>query len=534
MEHLEVTLLTLFAVAAVVAIASQRFRLPYTIALVVVGVILGSLQLVEAPHLSKELLFLIVLPGLLFEAAYHMEFDEFWEASASIFTLAIPGLVVAIVATGTLVWLGVNHTGLAELSLTEAFVFGALISATDPISVLSLFRTLGVPKRLYVLVEGESLFNDGTAVVVFTMLVAVAMGGSMTLPGAALEFLKVVGFATLIGAGVGILGGVITRTITEPTVEITLTVLVAYGAFIIAESFHFSGVIACVVAGMLTGNWSSRIGMSASTRVAVDSFWSYTSFVLNSFVFLLVGFEIHITSLLHHWAPILIAWVAVTSSRGLVIFAKYGVLRLLGKNERLPLSWATILTWGGLRGGLSMVLALALPRDFVHRELILNLTFGVVLLSLLGQGLTMPALLRRLGLIVGSKAKPEYEEHAAELMAAQAALDELGAMKAKRVMAPAVLEQVHAGYLDRIEALESGLRAMHADQAAFLAQEQRALRRHLLAVEKDAIRSAHADGLVDRKVFYRLEQQLDDRLLQLDEGHAQGGEDHDGKVGESA
>lgn len=181
-----------------------------------------------------------------------------------------------------------------------------------------------------------------------------------------------------------------------------------------------------------------------------------------------------------------------------------------------------------------MVLALALPRDFVHRELILNLTFGVVLLSLLVQGLTMPALLRRLGLIVGSKAKPEYEEHAAELMAAQAALDELGAMKAKRLMAPAVLEQVHAGYLDRIEALESGLRAMHADQAAFLAQEQRALRRHLLAVEKDAIRSAHADGLVDRKVFYRLEQQLDDRLLQLDEGHAQGGEDHDGKVGESA
>ncbi len=519
MEHLEVTLLTLFAVAAVVAIASQRFRLPYTIALVVVGVILGSLQLVEAPHLSKELLFLIVLPGLLFEAAYHMEFDEFGEAAASIFTLAIPGLIVAILATGALVWLGVNHTGLADLSLTEAFVFASLIAATDPISVLSLFRTLGVPKRLYVLVEGESLFNDGTAVVVFTMLVAVAMGGSMTLPGAALEFVKVVGFATLIGAGVGILGGLITRTITEPTVEITLTVLVAYGAFIIAESFHFSGVIACVVAGMLTGNWSSRIGMSASTRVAVDSFWSYTSFVLNSFVFLLVGFEIHITSLLHHWAPILIAWVAVTSSRGLVIFAKHAVLRLLGKSERLPFSWAMVLTWGGLRGGLSMVLALALPREFVHRELILNLTFGVVLLSLLVQGLTMPSLLRRLGLIVDSRAKPEYEEHAAELMGAQAAVDELKAMQAKRVVAATVLEHVHAGYLARIAALESGLRAMHADQAAFLAQEQRALRRHLLAVEKDAIRSAHADGLVDRKVFYRLEQQLDDRLLQLDEGH---------------
>ena len=517
MPHAEITLLSLFAVAAIVAIVSQRIRLPYTIALVIAGLVLGGMDLVEAPHLSKNVLFLIVLPGLLFEAAYHMEFDEFWEAKVPIFTLAIPGLMAAIASTGWLVWLGVNHSGLAEITLMEAMVFGSLIAATDPISVLALFKTLGVPKKLYVLVEGESLFNDGTAVVLFTMLMGIALGAEASVGGAIGEFLRVAGFATLIGAAIGLIAGLITKTITDPTVEITLTVLVAYGAFIVAEHFHFSGVIACVVAGMLTGNWSQHIGMAASTRVAVDSFWTYASFALNSFVFLLVGFEIELSALVSHIVPILIAWTAVTFSRGLVILIKRVILGALGKGEQLPWSWAAVLTWGGLRGGLSMVLALALPKAFEHRELILHLTFGVVLISLLGQGLTMTSLLKRLGLVGKQRGRDEYERRTGELMAAQAALDELSSMFARRIVTPAVHERVRQTYVERIAAIESDLRELHEQQTDIAQQEARALQKHLLAVEKHTIHTAYKDGLVDRDTFAELSHTVDDRTLKLEE-----------------
>ncbi len=404
--HPELGLLLLLAVAALVAVASSRARLPYAIGLVLAGLLLGNLVRYSGPHLSKDLLFLVALPGLLFEAAYQMHFAEFWRARLSILTLAVPGLVVATFLTAALVWWGVNAISPGALAWIEALVFGALISATDPISVLAIFRALAVDKRLAVIVEAESLFNDGTAIVVFGIVLAMATGTPLSAGGAVVEFVRVAGLAAVAGGVVGVAVGTLTRSQDDPMIGITLTVLSAYGAFIAAELLGLSGVIACVVAGMVTGTWgahagpgnqSGRRGMGAETRRAVDAFWNYAAFLLNSFVFLLMGVEINLATLGHYLPEILIGWTAINVARAVFVYAKYALMRAAG-GANWPLSWATVLTWGGLRGALSMVLALSLPANLAHRDLILHMTFGVVLLTLLVQGLTIKPLLRRVGL----------------------------------------------------------------------------------------------------------------------------------------
>lgn len=400
MEHLEISLLVLLAIAAVVAVISHRVRMPHAIGLVIAGLALGNVTSFAGPPLTKDLLFLVVLPGLLFEGAFELDFAEFWQARYSILTLAVPGLILSTLLTAVVLWGGVNQFAPGSVTLGEALAFGALISATDPISVLSIFRSLGVDPRLGVLVEGEALFNDGTAVVIFTIVLSLALGNGVSWSGAAWEFVRVAGFAAIVGALVGFGAGWLTRTIDDSTIEITVTVLSAYGAFIAAEFLGVSGVIACVVAGLIAGSWGAE-GMRTSTRNAVDSFWSYAAFILNSFVFLLIGAEIRLATLTHYLPEILIGWVAINIARGAIVYAKYVIMRAAG-NTSFPLAWAAILSWGGLRGGLSMVLALALPPTFIHRELILNTTYGVVLLTLLVQGLTMKPLLRAVGL-VGTK-----------------------------------------------------------------------------------------------------------------------------------
>ena len=397
LAHPELSLLLLLAVAAAVAVLSNRARLPYAIGLVLAGLVLGNLLTYPGPHLSKALLFLVVLPGLLFEAAYQMHFAEFWRARLSILTLAVPGLVIATFLTALMVCWGVNQYAPGSITFIEAMVFGALISATAPISVLAIFRSLGVDQRLAVIVEAESLFNDGTAIVIFGIVLAMATGSALSVGGVVVEFVRVAGLAVVVGGAVGAGIGLLTRALDDPMIEITLTVLSAYGAFIVADLLGLSGVIACVVAGLICGTWGARGGVAAATRGAVDAFWSYTAFLLNSFVFLLMGVEIKVATLVHDLPQILMGWVAINLARAAIVYGKYALMRAAGSNA-WPSSWAAVLTWGGLRGGLSMVLALSLPVDFPHRELILHMTFGVVLLTLLVQGLTIKPLLRWVGL----------------------------------------------------------------------------------------------------------------------------------------
>ncbi len=305
-------------------------------------------------------------------------------------------MVVAIGATATLLVTSSRSVPFAGgYGWPQALVFAALIAATDPIAVVALFKSLGAPRRLGVLIEAESVVNDGTAIVLFTIVLAAVSGGSTSVAAGAVEFVRVVGVGVVIGALVGATTSRVIRRIEEPMIEIALTTIAAYGSFVAAEGLHASGVIATVTACVLCGSFAS-LSMSASTRVVVSSFWQYVAFALNSIVFLLIGLEVPIERLVSAWRPIALAFLAVNGGRALIVLL--ASVLLWRTNERIPWRWGVILTWGGLRGALSMVLALALPADFSHRELIVTMTLGVVLLSIVIQGITTGPLLRALGL----------------------------------------------------------------------------------------------------------------------------------------
>jgi monovalent cation:H+ antiporter, CPA1 family len=395
--RIETTLVILFSVATAAAITARWLKVPYTAALVIAGMILGALNAVTPPRLTHELLFAVILPGLLFEAAFNIDLGVFLRNKIAISALAIPGVIAAIFLGGTGTALAISglssHTG---FTLQQGLVFGALVAATDPIAVVAIFKELHVPVRLATLVEGESLLNDGTSIVLLSLLLAAITGTATGMGTLILQFILIVGGGGFLGFVAGTLASKLIARIDDAVIEITITVIMAYGTFALAEQIGVSGVIATVVAAMYCGTYAWNKGMSRKTRFALDAFWEYMAFALNSVVFLLIGFEVSTSALLGAWREILLAFIVVVVARAAVV---YGVGALLSRTrERIPANWLSVMTWGGLRGALSMVLALALPFDFPNRELLITLTFGVVLLSILVQGLTMQPLLRRVGL----------------------------------------------------------------------------------------------------------------------------------------
>jgi monovalent cation:H+ antiporter, CPA1 family len=516
--RIEIIVVALFSVATAVALVARRLKLPYTVALVVAGLALGSAHVFDAPHLTKELLYAVFLPGLLFEAAFHLEFRRFWQNKLAVFSLAIPGVIAAVALTTVLLVPVVNGLALsahhATFTVGQGLVFAALIAATDPIAVVALFKSVGAPKRLAVLIEGESLLNDGTAVVVFTLVFSFVGGHPTSVPMAALDFVRVVGVGVLIGAIVAYAASFVIHKVDDPMIEITLTTVAAYGSFVAAEHFHFSGVMATVTAGMLCGNYAARTGMSASTRVAVNSFWEYLAFALNSIIFLLIGFEVRLTSLLEAWRPILVAYLAVTLARAVITVTVATALRR--SRERIPYSWVAVLTWGGLRGALSMVLVLGLPTDFEHRDLIVSMTFGVVILSILTQGITMAPLLRRLKLVGASEARAEHDRLRGSLKAARSALAEIKRMSTHQGFTEQTITEIRDEYESRIKLSETALSELHDRSEAILEEERLVARRQALIVEKDAIVDAYRSGEIGEPSYESLLADVDARLFELE------------------
>jgi CPA1 family monovalent cation:H+ antiporter len=513
----ETILILLFSVAAAVAIAVRQLHVPYTVALVLTGLGLGILNLFTPPHLTKELLFSVFLPGLLFEAAFHIDFSEFWRNRLAVASLAVPGVVAAVALTTVILPPVVSTLHLEQaFAWPYALVFGALIAATDPIAVVAVFRTLGAPRRLSMLLDGESLLNDGTAIVLFTLSLGLVTGASVTSGQLATDFLKIVGVGALIGAVVGLAVSQVIKQIDDAMIEITLTTIAAYGSFVAAEHFHFSGVIAVVVAGVLCGNYGVRIGMTPSTRIAVQTFWEYWAFALNSLVFLLIGLEVHLDALFVSWKVIVVAYLVVTAGRGLVIFAVSGLLRKT--REKIPWLWSVVLTWGGLRGALPMVLVLSLPKDFPHRDLLVTMTFGVVMISILAHGMTISPLLRWLGIVKGREHREAYEFARGKMQAAGAALEELDHMSYVHFSDDEVRTQLKNEYKKRMDTEQSRIRALELDRAAIAAQESQWARRHLLLTEKDHVMDSFRQGVLNQDIYEKLLADIDARLLRLESG----------------
>ena len=513
----ETILILLFSLAAAVAIAVRQLHVPYTVALVLTGLALGLLNLFTPPHLTKELLFSVFLPGLLFEAAFHIDFREFWRNRLAIASLAVPGVAAAVALTTVILTPVVNALHLEQnFTWQFALVFGALIAATDPIAVMAVFKSLGVPRRLSMLLDGESLLNDGTAIVFFMLSLSLVTGVSVTGGQLTADFLKIVGFGGLIGAAVGLGISQVIKHIDDAMVEITLTTIAAYGSFVTAEHFHYSGVIAVVVAGVLCGNYGARVGMTPSTRVAVETFWEYVAFALNSLVFLLIGLEVHLDALFTSWKVILIAYLVVTVGRGVVIFTVSGLLHKT--REKIPWPWSVVLTWGGLRGALPMVLVLSLAKDFPHRELLVAMTFGVVMISILLHGMTISPLLRWLGIVKGQVHREAYEFARGKLQAASAALGELGRMSHVRFTGDDVRLRLKEEYEKRIAEEQAQIGKLELDRAAIAAQEAQWARRHLLLTEKNYVIDSFRQGVLDQEIYDKLLADIDARLLRLESG----------------
>lgn len=385
----------LLVVAIFVAIVTRRLHLPYTVGLVVTGIGLALARVETTVMLSHDFVFDIILPPLIFEAALALQWNELRREALPVLTLATLGVVISavVVAAGMVTILG--------WPTSSALAFGVLIGATDPVAVIAMFKDLRVRGRIRLLVESESLLNDGVAAVLFGLVVAWAQtaAGEITTLGQVSEALATtVGGGILVGLVIGGAGiGVAGRT-SDHLIETAVTVVAAYGSFLAAETFHLSGVLATVAAGLLMGNLGvtgepDGNPLSSRGREFVVAFWEFAAFIANSLVFLLIGVTVAgIPFAGLGWKALLIIIVLVLVGRALSVYPL--CLGFVRSRWAIPASEQHILWWGGLRGALALALALALPPSLPWRNEILIAAFGVVAFSVMVQGLTMPLLLR--------------------------------------------------------------------------------------------------------------------------------------------
>ncbi len=410
-----VALLILVAVLIampLIAFISRRLRLQYTVAMVVVGLAVSALPLRGDFEVSPALAVTILLPGLVFEAAYRLDAAELRRTFGGVALLAVPGVIVCAAVVAVVLHLA---TG---LPLGESFIVGAIVSATDPVAVVATMRQLKAPPRLVTLIDAESLFNDGTAVLVYAIAVG-ALGGGTSLADDALSFVVGIIASVGIGAAVGLLIARVAALTTDHLIELTLTLLAAYGTYVLADLLRQSGIISVVVAGIVIGTYGRRTSFSDRAREAIDTVWEFLAFVLTAIAFLLIGLAIPLQTLGD--AALLIAWgvIAVLTGRALVVYGLLGgtsrLAHRLGITTWVPISWLHVMNWTGLRGAVAMALALSLPSTVPDRTLLQGTTFGIVLFTVLVQGTTAERVVRWAGVSLGPETEAPVVEKAAEI-----------------------------------------------------------------------------------------------------------------------
>jgi CPA1 family monovalent cation:H+ antiporter len=454
-------------------------NIPYTLLLLLVGLGLAILN-VRLVNLSPELILFIFLPPLLFEAAWNIQWRNLKRDWLPIGLYAVVGVLICVGGLFFGLW------GVAGTSVATALLVGASLSATDPVSVTALFRELGVDKRLTTLMEGESLFNDGVAVVAFNLLLGLALGiEQFDLPVTVARFLLFVGIGVSIGGLIGFGLSFLTQRFDLPLVEQSLTLVAAYGTYLVAEELQGSGVIAVVTTGLILGNFGSRIGMNPRTRLVVSEFWEFVAFFVNSIVFLLIGDQVVFDGLMENLDTILVAIAVILTVRALSIFALGALSNWLSDNDDISLRGQTVLWWGGLRGSVSVALALSVPTVLAEREEIIAIVFGVMLFTLLGQGLTTQPLLARLDLLGDQPLRQEYTQKVARRMALTRVLERLREIQTQREIDPeyaAYQVALVEGQLEDIQTDLDKLRRSHPDLQSFAVEQ---MQEELLAIEAD-------------------------------------------------
>ena len=376
----------LLGVAVIVAIVAERVRVPAAVALVAFGALVSSARPIDLPFAFGDTLLFVFLPPLIFEAAWNIDLGALRRVAWSIAVLAFPGVIVT---TGVIA-LGVSATG--QLPLLAAFMLGAIVSATDPVAVIAIFRRLGVSADLRTLVEGESVANDGVAIALYGIGLALA-AQSTRVDALGLAWHGIVSMIVGVAIGIAAAGliGLAMRGTTDPRAELSATIVLAYLAYSIATALDASGVFATAAAGITINALRARV-LTAQSPEDVDRFWAALAFIANAFVFLATGLVIQAQRIFHEPLLVLVAIAVVFAARGVLAF---GVLPLLGIGTALP-GWRTTTFIAGMRGALSLALALGLPATFAHRPEIIDVTFAIVLVTLVVQGFSIEPVLKRL------------------------------------------------------------------------------------------------------------------------------------------
>ncbi len=525
---------SLLTIASGTYFLAERIRIPYTVLLVAVGAFvlvplshLGGFSFIDELSLTPELLFYILLPILIFESAYNMNIRRVVENTAPILSLAIVSLLISTVFTGLMMTAAFPFFGL-QIPLIIALLFGAIISATDPVAVLSLFKEVGAPRRLALIFEGESIFNDGTAVALFLVLLGIIE--SLGVAGFSLSEAFLGGFGTFLSMLIGgtliglVMGGVFAKAIgytrSNEFVSITLTIVLAHLTFILTElvsqsglhlgsvELHFSAIIATTIASLVMGNYG-RSKIQPQAEEFVEKFWGQFAFLANSIVFLLVGliFAQLTFSLTELWLPILITVLIVATGRALSIYPVVWALNKIEYKTPIPRSWQHLLAWGSLRGALAIIMVMLVPDtlsvpgwtlDYSIKEFLLAITVGCIFATLFIKATTIVWLMHKLN-IGGLTAIEETQYRKARTLVHEQVLSRLNDFSQKGYIDPVTFNVLSAEHGGR-QALNAG----HTQHKEAPNHSEQILHLYAIGIEKHYLRELYAYGEVSEQVYKRI------------------------------
>jgi monovalent cation:H+ antiporter, CPA1 family len=512
--------LILVMIAAGITAISKKLKQPYPIALVIVGSIIGIVNIpaldplknfITEGEIFNFVIITLFLPALLGEAALKLPFSQLSKNKEPILVLAFGATLLSFLIVGfSTIWL-------LGFSIPTAFVFAALMSATDPVSVISIFKSVGVNKRLAIVIEGESLFNDGLAVVLFKIsafyLLTYLNLGVVGAGYGLWEFIKVISLGLIIGGALGYSFSKLTSYFDDYPLEIIFSIILFYGSFLLAEAVHASGVIAVVVAALIFGNYGAKIGMSPTTKLNINNFWEVTALLANSIVFLMVGLEITRINLEDKWGLIFLAIMIVLIARSIAVY----ISLLFTKN--FPTAWKHIINWGGLKGSLSIALVLSLPRDFTGREEILIIAFSVVLFSLVFQGLSIKPLLSFFGVNKEDEGFKEYKELIARGHRYETAITEIHRIRKKLFITETAAKDVITRYEQELLVLKSNLEELFENYPSIKEKQQSSLQKYSLYAQHEAIEKLNKEDIISNEVAEYEYNQITDELVKLDDIH---------------
>jgi CPA1 family monovalent cation:H+ antiporter len=516
----------LLVVATVLAITARRIGIPYPILLVLGGLVIGLLPGLPQVMLDPELVFLLFLPPILFAAGYFTSIRDFKANLRPIGLLAV-GLVLFTTAVVAVV----ARALVPDLPWPAAFALGAIVAPPDAVAATSVLQRLGVPRRIVTVLEGESLINDATALVAYRFALVALVTGAFSLAEAAIDFVVVVVGGVVVGLVAGQVVRVATSRVSDPIFSTVISFLAPVAAYVPAEALNFSGVLATVVGGVVLGRTAST-HLSSEVRIASQAAWSVLLFLINGIVFILIGLQLpRVMSGLGFQSPAellgLAAAIALTVIVARIVWVfpatwlpRWMSAKLRARDPIPPAPYIFLVSWAGMRGVVSLAAALALPltlpsgAPFPERNLLIFLTFAVLLATLVGQGLTLPLVIRGLGIVPDGGA--DHEETVARRYLAEAAVERIRQMEDRWTGHRPLVERLREEYLHKTQRLGEPDDPAEPTEAEREVIEHREIRLSLIEAEREALLRLHDNAAVSDEVFRRIERDLDLEALRME------------------